>query len=133
MSYEGGWYIPCRVAEVRFWGPVTNEDLDIHTELCVKLLTEAQTHAPERRIHLLLDATEVTSLPPLYLMLPRALPVLRFKNRDMMFVITQKSTFRSIMEITAHVLNFSVSTFDSRPEAIQALEALMLKDELQGG
>ena len=130
MPYHADWYIPLRVAEAHFWGKVDAHDMDEHTERCVELLTEAQIHVPDRLIHLIIDASEVEVMPPTYLMIARAMPVLRFKNRDMMFLITPKSTTRSILELTAHVMNFRMRVFSTRDEAIEALEAYMLKDEL---
>jgi hypothetical protein len=130
MPYHADWYIPLRVAEARFWGKVDSGDLDRHSEACVRLLTEAQVHAPGRLIHLILDVSEVEVMPPTYLMMSRALPTLRFKNRDTMFVIAPKSASRSILEITAHVMNFKIRTFSTRDEALRAVEAVLLKDEL---
>jgi len=130
MPYSGDWYIPLRVAETRFWGKVDSHDIDQHNEVCIRLLTEAQIHAPGRLIHMILDGSEIESLPLLYLMFSRAAPVMRFKNRDIMFFVTQKSTTRSIFELTAHVLNFRMRVFDTRAEALEALEAVMLKEEI---
>src|SRR5690606_2310646 len=100
MPYDGGWYIPCRVAEARFWGNIVSDDLDAHNALCIKVLTEAQEKAPGRLIHMLLDLSEVKTMPPLYLMISRAMPVIRFRNRDTMFLVTRNNVFRSILEAT---------------------------------
>ena len=52
-------------------------------------------------------------------------------NRDTMFFIARKSKIRSILELTAHVMNFSMRIFNTRDEALQALEAVLLKDEIR--
>jgi hypothetical protein len=130
MPFSGDWYIPYSVIEVRFWGKVDVHDLDQFFELCVKLLTEAQIHAPDRRLHLVVDGMDIETMPPTYLMIARTMPMLRFKNRDRMFLITQKSTTRSILELTAHVMNFPMSIFNTRDEALQAVEALIVKNEI---
>ncbi|MBI5929746.1 MAG: hypothetical protein HY862_10580 [Chloroflexi bacterium] len=131
MPYQGEWYIPCRVINARLWGKAAVEDFDKHTALCVELLSQAQIQAPSASVHMLLDVEEAESLPPLYLMFARAMPVLRFKNRGVMFVITRNRTIKSIIELTAHVMNFSILMFNSRSEAMSALEATLLKEDLQ--
>lgn len=131
MPYHGEWLIPLRVMEARLWGVVTLDDLDHHTEVCVRLLTEAQTHAPGRTQYLLLDAGEAEYLPPMYLGVMRALPVLRFKNRGPMLFVTHNPTFKSIMNLTAHVMHFQMRTFTERQEALQHLDALLVHDDIK--
>lgn len=131
MPYQGEWHIPCRVIYARLWGKAAIDDFDEHTALCVDLLSQAQVESPTTRVHMILDVEEAESLPPLYLMFGRAMPVLRFKNRGVMFVVTRNRTIKSIIELTAHVMNFSIMMFNSRADALSALEATLLKEDLQ--
>jgi hypothetical protein len=131
MPYHGEWYIPHRVVNARFWGKAGVDDFDQHTAVCVELLSQAQGQVPGATVHMILDVEEAESLPPLYLMFGRAVPVLRFKNRGIMFVVTRNRTIKSIIELTAHVMNFSIMMFNSRAEMFSALEATLLKEDLQ--
>src|SRR5688572_22266447 len=131
MPFSGDWYIPNAAIEVRFWGNIDVNDLDQFFSMSMNLLAEAQTEAPGKRLHLIVDGLEIDSMPPAYLMITRTMPMLRFKNRDTMFLITQKSTIRSILELTSHVMNFPLRIFDTRAEALQVVEALVLKNEIR--
>ena len=131
MPFFGGWYIPYTAIEVRIWGKVDVHDLDQFFELSMNLLAEAQIQVPGKRLHLIADGLQIETMPPTYLMISRTMPMLRFKNRDSMFLITQKSTTRSILELTAHVMNFPIHVFNTRDEALRAVEALILKNEIR--
>lgn len=131
MPFQTEWYIPFRVIDERVWGKITAEAMHQHSELIVQMLSDAQIRAPGTQVHLVLDTAETESLPPAYIMLKPALPVLRFKNRGDLFHITHNSTVRSIMELTAHVMKFPMRSFATREEALQALEATMLQEDLR--
>lgn len=130
MSYEGGWLIPLRVVSVRVWGHITVGDLDQHTELCIRLSQEAELKAPGVKLNMIFDASEALSLPPLYLMVSRALPALRYKNRNMMFFITQNHHYKSIINLTAHVMQFKIRIVADYQEALAGVEALLVEDTL---
>lgn len=131
MSYHGEWLIPLRVIHVKVSGVVTPAELDIHTETIAKLLSEAQAHDPKRMIHLLMDAGEVESFPMFYLMVPTAMPVLRFQNRGTMFFVTSSQKLKSIINLSAHIMRFSHRTFSTREEALEALEVAIARDDLK--
>ncbi|MBZ0280408.1 MAG: hypothetical protein K8L97_06680 [Anaerolineae bacterium] len=129
MPLQIGWYIPYRVIDERIWGKITAEVMQQHQDMIVQMLNEAQIHAPDTRIHLLLDTTETESMPPVYMMLKTALPVLRFKNRGIMFHITRSSAIRNIIELTAHITQFQLQSYFNREEAIRTLEAKLFEDD----
>ncbi|MBZ0305681.1 MAG: hypothetical protein K8I82_06400 [Anaerolineae bacterium] len=131
MPYQAEWLIPLRVIYAKTWGIVTVEDLDEHTETCLRFLTEAQTYAAGKKAYLLLDMLETEHLPPMYLMIRRAMPVLQLKNRGPMFLITKQSAITSMLNLTAYIMHFQMRTFGDKVSATQAVEALMLQDDLK--
>lgn len=132
MPHHGEWLIPLRVVQVRMWGVVTETELEGYSELGVQFLSEARAHDPKRLVYLLLDVTEVESFPLPYLMIPRALPVLRFRNRGPVFFVTRNQSLKNILHLTAHIMRFSHRTFSTREEAIQAIKTTLGRDELKG-
>jgi len=49
MPYAAEWYRVHQVIEARAWGVISLDDMELHTEMCVQLLTEAMTYAPTIR------------------------------------------------------------------------------------
>lgn len=131
MPHHGEWLIPLRVVYVRMWGVVTASELNEYSNLGVKFLREAQAHHPQRLVYLLLDNSEVESLPLTYLMISQALPVLRFQNRGPVFVVTANQMFKTMVRLTALVMHFPLHIFSDKGEALRAIEATMLKDDLK--
>lgn len=131
MPFHIEWHTPYRVIDERVWGVLTTDDIRQHTELLISMLSDAQSHAPGKLVYHVFDDTEAESMPPAYLMLKQALPVLRFKNRGLMFHITRKSTIRSIVELAAHVMRFRMHSFATREDALRALEKAMIEDDLR--
>ncbi len=129
MPIEVEWHIPYRVIDETMSGKLSSHDMDEHTSRMLAMLQEAEIHAPGKLVYLLLDTTRADIMPPAYLMLQHALPVLRMKNRGLMILITQSKTFRSIIELTAHVMRFPVHSVATREEALKVLAATMYKDE----
>ncbi|MBZ0280409.1 MAG: hypothetical protein K8L97_06685 [Anaerolineae bacterium] len=125
------WYRPYQVIDARLRGLVTMEDIQQQADVFVSMLSEGEVHASGKRLYLLYDTSEAESMPPVYMMLKIALPILRFKNRGPMFHITRSSTIRSIIELTAHITRFPLQTFATREETIRALEAKILEDGLR--
>ncbi len=123
------WYIPLRVVDARFWGDVTVPDTDEFVRQTVALLTEAQTQAPQQVVKLLLDTSEAHHMPPIYKMMPSALPVLRFKNRGLALHITRNNAIRRLVELSAHVSQYQLMAFSTREEALQMLEKILLEDD----
>jgi hypothetical protein len=129
MPFVIDWYIPYRVIDVRLWGEVSGDEIRQLATHFVDMLTQVQIHMPDKKPYLLYDTLEALSMPPLYLMLKEAAPVLRFKNRGPMFHITQNQAIRSIAEITAHVTQFQLLLFETRAEALRALQVALAKDD----
>jgi hypothetical protein len=130
MPLQIQWYIPYKVIDERIWGKVTIEEMQEHTDTLLDMLTKAQNFASGQQLYHLFDDTEVESMPPAYLMITQALPVLKFQNRGPMFHITHKRPISNIIEIAAHVMGFQRRTFQTREQAIAALEAVILKENL---
>ncbi|MDX2139260.1 MAG: hypothetical protein SF123_14335 [Chloroflexota bacterium] len=130
MPLSVDWYIPYRVAEARLWGVLSVEEMQHYADECVRVLTESETHAPGKRTYMIMDALELESIPPVYLMLKQALPVLRFKSRDAMFLITRNQAIRNILELTAHVTKFKLHTFATREEALRAVDDALRRSDL---
>jgi len=130
MPYQASWHVVHKVMEARFWGKVSLEDTDHHTEACVRMLTEAQNHNPTEMVYLLLDALEAENFPPLYQLFARNGRVLKFKNRGPMFAITRDSAIKSIFEVTAYMTREHVPfrLFSERQDAIDALEGYLASD-----
>lgn len=126
MPYQAEWHIPNRLVYARGWGRMTVQDMELHTAMCMKFLTEAEQNVPGGRVTMIFDALEVESIPPLYLMLPSALPVLRMQNRteSMIFVSINKG-MRTILQLTGHVMNFKVRFAASSQEAIEIAESIL--------
>jgi hypothetical protein len=131
MPFHGEWYIPYRVLELRLWGNITTEEIREITRLFVKSLTEVEAHNPRNKSYLLFDTLEVTRMPPLYLMMAEALPVLRFKNRELMVHVSRNKAIRAIMDINAHVTRLPMVSAETREEALRILEAALIKEDLQ--
>lgn len=122
------WYIPYRILRSHFWGRCTDEDTIEFTTGAVRFLTEAQIHAPGNLIYNVMDASEMESMPPIYLMLPRAIPTMGFKNRGPLYLVTRQSNIRRIFELTAHIMAFNLRFYNTWDEAIQAAEAAVARD-----
>ena len=130
MPYEARWYLAHKVMEARFWGEVSINDTDQHSDACVQMLTEAQSQSPTSLVYLLFDALEAENFPPLYLHISQGIRVLKFKNRGAMFAITSNRGIRSIFEITAHLTreHFPLRLFSDRESAVQSLESYLARD-----
>jgi hypothetical protein len=128
MPLQIQWYIPYKVIDEQIWGKVTIEEIQQQIDLWVDMLNKAQVHAPEKKVYLLFDDTNVEKMPPAYLMIPQALPVLKFQNRGPMFHITHKRPISNIIEIAAHVMGFEIRTFTVREEAIRELEITLMRE-----
>jgi hypothetical protein len=131
MPFHGEWYIPYRVHEVRMWGEVTMDEIRQISNLFVKSLTEVQTYNPHNKSYLLLDTLEVTRLPPIYLMISEGVPVLRFKNRELVVSVSRNQTIRAIIDIMVRVTHSPVVSAKTREEALSILEAALIKEDLQ--
>lgn len=131
MSFEIKWHTPYRVIDLRFWGQVASEEMQVISRHFVEMLAAGESHAPGRLVYLLYDTCEAESMPPSYLMLKEALPVLRFKNRGPMFHISNSQSMRRIVDLAAHVTRFPVRTFNTREDALRALEATINSDDLR--
>jgi hypothetical protein len=124
------WYVPYRVIDVRLSGEISHAEMRELASRFVHMLTEVQLHTPGKKPYLLYDTLEATSIPPLYLMLKDALPVLRFKNRGPMFHVTNNRSMRSMIQLTAHITQFQLFSFETRAEALRVLEGVLLKEQL---
>lgn len=133
MSFSIAWYIPNRVIEVKASGNLVAADFDQYSADLVRLLHEAEKNAPGQLVYNLHDTSNVESYPPIYLMVTRALPVLRFKNRGPFFLITQSRKVQSIISLTSHVMDFPIRVFETREEAIAALDIALAKDDARIG
>ena len=131
MALETAWYIPYRVIEARLTGHLTAAGAQEIVDSLVCMLTEAQTIAPGKLCYFIFDTREAKSVPPIYLMMKQSLPVLRFKNRGHMFHITNNQTIRSIFDLAAHISQFPIMALATREEALKALEAIMLSENLR--
>lgn len=129
MPFHIDWLIPYRAINVLASGNIQSEDFDLYSETLVRLLTEAKTHAPGLKVYNIFDSMTVKTYPPMYLMFNRALPVLRFRNRGPMYLITPNRTTRSFFELTAHITSFALQTFDNRQEALAALDNALIREE----
>lgn len=133
MPLKIEWMIPHRMIDERLIGRLTTDEFEQLTKTVVSMLAEAEREAPGRLVYLLLDATEVESMPPPYVMLKQAMPVLRFHNRGLMAHVTRSSLIRQMIELTAHVMRFRMQAFTSREQAIAALYAAMHADDQRFG
>ncbi len=131
MACEMEWHLPYCILKSRISGRCTDEDTITFTSDAVKFLTEAQTKAPDQTVYNVLDTLEAESFPPIYLMLPRALPTMRFKNRGPLYLVTSKQSIRHIFELTAHIMAFPIRAFSTWDEAIEAAEMAATKDMLR--
>lgn len=131
MPVQIEWYLPYRVIDVRSWGDVTLDEIHLQSQYFAKMLAEGEAQVPGVPLYLLYDATEASSMPPLYMMLKEVLPVLRFKNRGPAFLVTRSRAIRSIFELFAHVTRFELFTFATREEAIGALEKVIVRDNMR--
>ena len=130
MPHEITWYLPHKVIDLRIWGHVTNEETDLHNDIIVSMLSEAQAAAPTEMLYIVYAALEVQSFPPLYLRFSQGLRVLRFKNRGTMFLVAKDGAIRSILEVTARVSreHFPLRVFGERQHAIEALQVYLTRD-----
>lgn len=126
MAYHAEWHIPNRLVYAKGWGRMTKQDMELHTAMCIKFLSEAEQNLPGGRVTMIFDALEVESIPPLYLMLPSALPVLRMQNRtEAMIFVSMNKGMRTILQMTGHVMNFKVRFAASQQEALEIAEGIL--------
>lgn len=130
MPYRAEWHIPYRVINARVWGHVTAEDLKEHTNRRSAMLAEAGLHAPDKRVHLLYDALDAHSHPATYFDISQAMPILRSKNRGPMYLITTSDEIKSILELTAYVLDYQLLVFSTKEAALQVIEMALIKEDL---
>lgn len=133
MRFILEWYIPNRVFETRGVETQSEMDLDQYRDDLLRILREAEENAPDRLIHNLHDMSAVDTYPPIYTMITRALPVLRFKNRGTVFFVTQSRKVLSVWSLVAHVMDFPYQVFETRKEAIAALEITLAKEDARTG
>ncbi len=129
MAYRARWLVPYRVMESTLSGPVTMADMDRHTEAAVQFLTEAQTHAPGQMVYNLFNTLEADRAIPAYLMLTKALPVLRFKNRGPLYHVTKSAQQRNVGDLTAHLMSFAIRTFEDYDEALEAIDNALAHED----
>lgn len=127
MPHHVGWHIPLWVLEARFEGRVVVSEMSQLAEAYIQFLTEAEQQAPGRMIYLLFDTSDAENMPPMYSMLAYGLPVLKFKNRGPAFHVTRSGVIRKMIEVTAFVSGFKVTTYATRDSAIKAIEAVLIK------
>lgn len=131
MPTSLGWYIPYRVIETSGSGEQTAADIDYHAAELLRLFTEAQENAPGQRVYVVHDTTQIESYPLVYLMLPRAVPVLRCQNRGPLYLITQSRTVQSIVALASHIMDFQLRVFATHEAALEALEVTLAKEDLR--
>jgi hypothetical protein len=131
MPLNVDWYLPYRVIDVRVSGEVTQSEMSQMASHLVEMLSEVQSYAPTKKAYLLFDTLEVVTMPPLYLMLKDALPVLRFRNRGPLFHVTQNQVIRSMMQLNAHITQHQLLSFETRAETLRVLDATLIKEDLQ--
>lgn len=129
MPVTAQWVIPYRIIEERLYGKLNTDDLIQHTNMMVAMLTDAQQQSPGKLVYLMMDMTDVDSLPPAYTMMKQAMPVLKLKNRGLMVLVTNSAIFRNVLELTAHVMRFSVQTCATREEGLHILHTRMEEDD----
>ena len=130
MPITVGWHIENRVIEMQAEGQVLVADVVAWIDEQSKLLAQAQDKTPETLVYTLHDATDAESYPPIYLMVKRALPVLRFKNRGPIFLVTQAPKIRSVFALTSHVMDFPVHVFSTRDDALNAIQIAIAKEDM---
>lgn len=131
MPLKIEWLIPYRIIDERLSGKLSPDEFTQVSQTVVAMLAEADREMPGKLVYLLLDASEVESMPPPYLMLRQALPVLRLKNRGLMVHVTRKALVRNMIELTAHVMRFRMQAFSDRDQAIEALMTAMIDDDIR--
>ncbi len=122
MPFQVKWHIPNRIIIARAHDPLVPADFDSLQCGVVGLLGQAEANAPDKPVTLVYDATHVTYHPPLYLMLGKALPVLRFKNRGAVYAVSSGGRFHNLFRLTAHVMNLDIRVFEDVAEALRAAE-----------
>ncbi len=110
--------------------PLMNEDFDDLQAYSMAMLQDAYDENPQRLVRHVYDVSQLDYHPPLYLMLGKALPVLRFKNRGDLYVATRVAKHRSLLQLTAHVMNFGLRFYDSYTDALRAAEADVAREGL---
>jgi hypothetical protein len=133
MPFIIAWHIPLRVVSVTASGVISHDDLDAYTTAAAQMLAEAQAAAPGRKVYNVFDGTQIESLPLVYQMFARALPVVRMPNLGPLYYVTENRAHRHIIELTAHILSISLRTFNNREAALHAAEAALAADDLRTG
>jgi hypothetical protein len=129
MPVEVEWHLLYRVIGERFWGKVEMSDIELHIDRCVQLLTEAQHTQPENRVHLLADGLEVESMFPLYQAVAQGVRPMRFKNRGILFLITNNNTHQAIVEVTARIGRFPMHAYSDRQAALDAVATQLASED----
>lgn len=130
MPIEVNWYLPTRILHARAWGRIHPDELDPYTDTCEKFLLEALANS-DKLVYLVMNGLEIESLPPVYVLGARGMPVIRMKNRGPMFFVTENRAIRTIVELTAHVTRFSLQVFTTEELAFKAAEAVMVRDDVR--
>jgi hypothetical protein len=125
------WHIPFHVLKARFYGDITLADMQDYDVQLIGFLQEALEKNPRQKIHLVVDGLEITSMLPLYKMLPMGVKVMQYKNRGLAIMATKNNRVRTIFEITSHILrksNFQIRFVSSEAEAFQVLDSILAKE-----
>lgn len=137
MQYEIDWFIRYRVIQENIRGNPTTREIQQHFEACERLLSEAAEAAPDNMVHLLIDALEAESVPPIYKMIQPGAKLLGYKNRGRALLMTRNPKVSAVYEITSRLggERYVLHIFREREAALEFLDGLMTQEDnaRQGG
>jgi hypothetical protein len=130
MSYQIGWFRRYHIIEEQIKGSPSVAEIEQHFAACEQLLAEAAEAAPRNMVHLLIDARQAESVPPIYEMIQPGARLLTFKNRGRAVLVTQNPKVRTVYEITSRLGGdrYVLHIYPERAEALAFLDALLVKE-----
>ena len=117
MSYLISWYKPEHILFMKTPRAVTEEDIRTIDTQAHEYMTQAQS----KRVHVIIDDTEMESMPGL--LVTQTLQTLRHPKMGWTVVVGQKNkVFRMMYTITCHLMRLPVYLADNIEEAIAFLQ-----------
>jgi hypothetical protein len=119
MPYDVNWYVPEQVVYANFWGEVTLADFRKFNGEMMTLL-----EAPGGRVHVIVNAVQVTSVSASPQDIVAALPYLRHSRIGWGAIVQNNVFTRFMVSMVAQLMQVRTRFFSDLPAAVAFLEQI---------